>query len=79
VIEDPPTFDLLIRGGIIVDGTGDDRFVGHVAVSNGHIVAIVAAADGGIAGTGAREIEADGLLVTPGWIDIHTRYDGQLT
>jgi N-acyl-D-amino-acid deacylase len=79
VIENPPIFDLLIRRGIIVDGTGDDRFIGDVAVRNGHIVAIVAAADGGVAGTGTREIDADGLLVTPGWVDIHTHYDGQLT
>lgn len=79
MIEDLPAFDLLIRGGIIVDGTGADRFVGDVAVRNGQIVAIAASVDGGIEGSAEREIDAAGLLVTPGWVDIHTHYDGQLT
>ena len=72
-------FDLLIRNGTIVDGTGGERFVGDVAVHEGHIVDIVPSADGGIDGAGSREIDAAGLLVTPGWVDIHTHYDGQLT
>lgn len=73
------SFDLLIRGGTIVDGTGNDRFVGDVAVTDGVIVEVVRTSDGGIAGSAEREIDATGLLVTPGWVDIHTHYDGQLT
>src|ERR1700722_7796105 len=55
-------FDLVIRGGTIVDGDG-----GAIARS------------GKVAGSGREEIDARGLLVTPGWVDIHTHYDGQVT
>jgi N-acyl-D-aspartate/D-glutamate deacylase len=64
--------DIVIRGGTIVDGTGATRYTGDVAIDGDRIAQV-----GGKAGPGAREIEADGLLVTPGWVDIHTHYDGQ--
>jgi N-acyl-D-aspartate/D-glutamate deacylase len=64
--------DIVIRGGTIVDGTGKPAFTGDVAIANGRIAAI-----GGKQGPGKREIDADGRLVTPGWVDVHTHYDGQ--
>jgi len=67
-------FDLIIRGGRIIDGTGGDSFLGDVAIENGKIVAV-----GSFAGDAAREIDARGLAVTPGFVDIHTHYDGQAT
>ncbi len=66
--------DLVIRGGTIVDGTGTERFVGDIAVDGGHIVTV-----GSDLPPGDEEIDATGLLVTPGWVDIHTHYDGQVT
>ena len=66
--------DIVIRGGTIVDGTGQKVFTGDLAVDGEHITAV-----GGKAGPGRREIVADGLLVTPGWVDVHTHYDGQAT
>ena len=66
--------DLVIRGGTIIDGTGADRFAGDVAIEGGRIAAV-----GGKAGPARRTIDADGLLVTPGWVDVHTHYDGQAT
>ncbi len=65
--------DVVIRGGTIVDGTGGAAYSGDVAIDAGRIAAV------GKAGTGKREIDAAGLLVAPGWIDIHTHYDGQAT
>ena len=65
-------YDLIIRNGTIVDGLGDDPFVGDVAVSDGVIAAV-----GTVDGDAAREIDATGLLVTPGFVDLHTHYDGQ--
>ena len=64
--------DIVIRGGTIIDGTGKAAFTGDVAISNGRIVGV-----GGKQGPAKREIDADGLLVTPGWVDAHTHYDGQ--
>jgi N-acyl-D-aspartate/D-glutamate deacylase len=64
--------DIVIRGGTIVDGTGKPAFTGDVAIAGGRIVAV-----GGKQGPAKREIDADGLLVTPGWVDVHTHYDGQ--
>ena len=66
--------DLVIRKGTIVDGTGRERFTGDVAIDGGVIVAV-----GRVAERGRREIDAAGLLVTPGWVDVHTHYDGQVT
>jgi N-acyl-D-aspartate/D-glutamate deacylase len=66
------TYDLIIRGGTIVDGTGGDPFTGDVAVKDGRIAAV-----GTVTGGAAREIDATGLLVTPGFVDLHTHYDGQ--
>ncbi|MDX2156937.1 MAG: amidohydrolase family protein [Hyphomicrobiaceae bacterium] len=66
--------DTVIRGGTIVDGTGKPGFTGDVALDGGKIAQV-----GGKAGPGRREIAADGLLVTPGWVDVHTHYDGQAT
>lgn len=65
-------YDLIIRNGTIVDGLGGEPFVGDVAVSDGVIVAV-----GSVDGEAAREIDATGLLVTPGFVDLHTHYDGQ--
>ena len=66
------SYDLVIRGGTIVDGLGGEPFVGDVAVRDGVIVAV-----GAVDGTADREIDATGLLVTPGFVDLHTHYDGQ--
>jgi N-acyl-D-aspartate/D-glutamate deacylase len=66
--------DLVIRGGTVVDGTGTPAETGDVAVDDGVVTAV-----GGRGGPARREIDADGLLVTPGWVDIHTHFDGQAT
>jgi N-acyl-D-aspartate/D-glutamate deacylase len=66
--------DLVIRGGTIVDGSGNPRFVGDIAVDGGRITAV-----GHISVPGREEIDAAGLMVTPGFVDIHTHYDGQAT
>ncbi|HSJ92041.1 MAG TPA: amidohydrolase family protein [Ilumatobacter sp.] len=71
--------DLVIRNGTVVDGTGGDRFVGDVAVTDGVITEISSRAGGSVDGRGHREIDAEGQLVTPGFVDIHTHYDGQAT
>jgi N-acyl-D-aspartate/D-glutamate deacylase len=67
-------FDLVVRGGTIVDGTGNPRFRGDVAIKHGVIAAV-----GTFEGTGAEEIDATGRIVTPGFVDIHTHYDGHAT
>jgi N-acyl-D-aspartate/D-glutamate deacylase len=64
--------DLVIRAGTVVDGTGGTPAAADVAVQDGRIVAV-----GKDVGAGRREVDADGLLVTPGWVDIHSHYDGQ--
>ena len=68
--------DLVIRGGTIVDGTGAPAYVGDVVIDDGRITRVTA-------GTNSAEalevIEADGYLVTPGFVDVHTHYDGQAT
>jgi N-acyl-D-aspartate/D-glutamate deacylase len=66
------SFDLLIKNGTIVDGLGGDPYVGDVAISGGVIAAV-----GTVTGDAVREIDATGLLVTPGFVDLHTHYDGQ--
>lgn len=65
-------FDLVVRSGTVVDGTGAAPWRGDVAICSGVIAEV-----GDVAGSGRREIDADGLVVTPGFVDIHTHYDGQ--
>ena len=67
-------FDLVVRGGTVVDGTGAEPFEADVAVVDGRIAAV-----GRVSGSGREEIDARGKLVTPGFVDIHTHYDGQAT
>src|SRR3982074_3686265 len=66
--------DTVIRGSTIVDGSGKPGYTGDVALEGGKIAQV-----GGKAGPAKREIDANGLLVTPGWVDVHTHYDGQAT
>ena len=66
--------ELVIRGGTVVDGTGAKARTADVAIDGGRIVAV-----GQVAERGSNEIDADGALVTPGWVDIHSHYDGQAT
>jgi N-acyl-D-aspartate/D-glutamate deacylase len=66
--------DIVIRGGTIVDGTGAPAFAGDVAIDGDKITAV-----GGKAGPARRDVQAEGRLVAPGWVDIHTHYDGQAT
>src|SRR5579884_729287 len=66
--------DLVVRDAVIVDGTGAPPRQGDVALDAGRITAV-----GEVDGRGRREIAADGRLLTPGWVDIHTHYDGQAT
>jgi N-acyl-D-aspartate/D-glutamate deacylase len=66
--------DLVIRGGSVIDGTGGPPRTADVGVSGATIVEV-----GRIDGSATREIDADGALVTPGFVDIHTHYDGQAT
>ncbi len=66
--------DLVIRGGTVVDGTGNPRFVDDVAIDGGLITAV-----GQISTQGREEIDATGKIVVPGFVDIHTHYDGQAT
>ena len=66
--------DLVIRGGQLADGDGGPLREADVAVRQGRIVAV-----GAVQATGVQEIDARGLLVTPGFVDIHTHYDGQAT
>ena len=68
-------FDCLITGGTLVDGTGKEGETGDVAIQDG----IVVEAGGRITGSSKRVIDADGALVTPGWVDLHTHYDGQVS
>lgn len=66
--------DMVIRGGTVADGTGGPLYEADIAINDGQIVGI-----GKIGESGREEISAKGLLVTPGFIDVHTHYDGQLT
>jgi N-acyl-D-amino-acid deacylase len=65
-------YDLIIRGGTVVDGTGAVGYVADVAIKDGLIVEV-----GQLLGAAHEEIDADGAIVTPGFIDVHTHYDGQ--
>jgi N-acyl-D-amino-acid deacylase len=68
-------YDYVIKGGTIIDGSGAAPVTGDVAVADGRIVAV-----GGSITDAAREIiDADGAIVTPGWVDVHTHYDGQVS
>ena len=67
-------FDTVIRGGTIVDGSGQPRFTGDLGIQDGKIAEV-----GGKLGAARRDIDAHGALVTPGWVDVHTHYDGQVT
>ena len=66
--------DLVIRAGTVADGTGSPAHSADVAVTNGVITEV-----GRVDGQARRVVDADGLLVTPGFVDIHTHYDGQVT
>ncbi|MEM8745171.1 MAG: amidohydrolase family protein [Actinomycetota bacterium] len=66
--------ELVIRNGTVVDGTGAEPFIGDVAVDEGVITAV-----GTVDEAGRRTIDADGAIVSPGWVDVHTHYDGQVT
>ena len=65
--------DIVIRNGTIVDGSGEKAFVGNIAIDGDRITAI-----GKVDSKGKKEIDASGKVVTPGWVDIHTHYDGQV-
>jgi N-acyl-D-amino-acid deacylase len=67
-------YDLIVRGGTLIDGTGAPPRPGDVAVQDGRIVAV-----GEVEGAARRTLDARGLAVTPGFVDIHTHYDGQAT
>src|SRR5690348_10728176 len=66
--------DMVIRGGNVVDGSGAEPVVADVAIDGARIAAV-----GRVRGTGRKELDAAGLLVTPGFVDVHTHYDGQVT
>ena len=65
--------DLVIRNGNIVDGSGKKPFLGDIAIDDGKITKV-----GEVINSGKKEIDANGNLVSPGWVDIHTHYDGQV-
>lgn len=67
-------YDLIIRNGTIVDGSGAPRFTADIAISGDKIAAV-----GDITETARQEVDASGMIVTPGWVDVHTHYDGQAT
>ena len=66
-------FDLLVRGGTLIDGTGAPRAAGDLGVENGKITAL-----GEVKGSAEREIDATGCIVAPGFVDVHTHYDAQV-
>ncbi len=67
-------FEMIIRNGTVIDGTGRDRFVSDIGINDGKIVKI-----GNIKESSNNVIDAENKLVTPGWVDVHTHYDGQAT
>ena len=66
-------FDLVVRGGTVVDGTGSPGVPGDVGIRDGRIAAL-----GTVKGSAAQTIDADGLVVCPGFVDVHTHYDAQV-
>jgi N-acyl-D-aspartate/D-glutamate deacylase len=68
------SFDIVVRGGTVIDGTNSEPFEADVGISGGKIAEI-----GKIADRGTEEIDARGRIVTPGFVDIHTHYDGQVS
>ena len=66
--------DLVLRNGTVIDGSGGEPFRADVAASGGVITEV-----GAVGAAGREEIDAKGCLVTPGFVDIHTHYDGQVT
>jgi N-acyl-D-amino-acid deacylase len=68
--------DVVVRNGLVVDGTGAPATHGDLAIDGDVIVEVT---DPGRAGRGRHEVDADGRLITPGWVDVHTHYDGQAT
>ena len=68
------TFDIVVRGGTVIDGTGSPQRTADVAIDGDRIVEV-----GKVDGRGHREIDAAGALVAPGFVDVHTHYDGQAT
>src|ERR1700745_4058428 len=66
--------DIVIRGGTIADGRGGDLFEADVAIKDGRVTEV-----GKVLGKGKEEIDAKGKLVAPGFVDVHTHYDGQVT
>ena len=66
--------DLIIRNGTVYDGTGTTPVQADVAISDGYITAV-----GNLSTSGVEEIDAEGKIVTPGFVDIHTHFDGQVT
>ena len=66
--------DLIVQGGTIADGTGQPSFTGDIAVTDGKISGV-----GSDLGQAKRTLKADGLIVAPGWVDVHTHYDGQVS
>ena len=74
MIHDMAQFDLVIRKGTVLDGSGGEPREADVAIKDGRIAAV-----GPVTGAGREEIDAKGLTVTPGFLDVHTHYDGQAT
>ena len=72
-------FDIVIRGGTVIDGTGGPARTADVAIVGNRIVEVGTAEVGTVEGRGAQEIDATGAIVTPGFVDVHTHYDGQAT
>ena len=67
--------DIIIKGGKIVDGLGDEPFVGDIGIKDG----VIAELGGNISSASDKTINADGAIVTPGFVDIHTHFDGQVS
>ena len=67
-------YDYVIKGGMIVDGLGGEPYAGDLAIEDGKIAAV-----GKVVGKAREALDADGAYVTPGWVDVHTHYDGQVS